>query len=41
MRVAGDEAIVGVTRVVEDDEEDVPSEETEGVTEAPVEASEE
>jgi DNA gyrase subunit A len=41
MRVAGDEAIVGVTRVVEDDEEEVSSEETEGVTEAPVEASEE
>ena len=41
MRVSGDEAIVGVTRVVEDDEEEAPSEETEGVVEASEEASEE
>lgn len=41
MRVSGDEAIVGVTRVVEDDEEETPSAEAEGVAEAPEEASEE
>ena len=41
MRVSGDEAIVGVTRVVEDDEEEASLEEAEGVTEASEEASEE